>query len=166
MSDVPMLLGALPRIHFACRAREVRDPDGEGVLSEHQARILAHLDVDDPVMVTELAEFMGVTASTMSLNLTRLERSGWISRARDPDDRRVMNVRLTEAGERMRDAATPLDPGRVDALLRALAPEDRSKAVEGLALLAEAADTLVARGNRYEAARTGAGRAGREEGEG
>lgn len=163
MSDLQLVLGALPRIHFACRTREVAVSGGRGALSEHQAHILGHLDTDDPVMVTELAEFMGVTPSTMSLNLTRLERSGFVTRVRDPDDRRVMNVRLTEAGERARDAATPLDPARVDALLRELGPDDRRRAVQGLSLLAEAADALVARGGRSVAPRFGGGAAGEED---
>ena len=147
MSDVTIVLGAYPRIHFACQAREVRDTSSGAALSAHQARILGHLDAYDPVMVTELAEYMGVTASTMSLNLKRLEEAGFVFRARDPDDRRVMNVRLTSTGERVRDTTGMLDTERVDALLRGMRPEDRRRAVEGLALLADAADALVARGD-------------------
>ena len=106
-------------------------------------------------MVTELAEYMGVTPSTMSLNLTRLEKGGFVSRARDPADRRVMNVRLTESGERMRDSATVLDPDLVDAMLSGLRPEDRRRAVDGLAILAGAADSLVARKREYVETLTG-----------
>ena len=142
MSDVETVMSTLPRIHFACRVREVRDPATDRVVSEHQARILSHLDAGDPTMVTELAEFMGVTASTMSLNLKRLRESGFVSQARDPEDRRVMNVRLTEAGERVTEDLQVLDPRRVDAVLRSLRPEDRRLAVRGLAVLADAADVV------------------------
>ena len=96
ISDTSVLLGAFPRVYFACRAREVRDVVRGTTLTEHQARILGQLDAEDPAMVTELAEYMGVTPSTMSLNLKRLEAGGFITRGRDPDDRRVVNVRLTE----------------------------------------------------------------------
>ncbi len=149
MSDIETILSTLPRIHFACRVKEVRDPETDRALSEHQARILSHLDAADPTMVTELAEYMGVTASTMSLNLKRLGDAGFISRERDPADRRVMIIRLTEAGERVRLAYRVLDPGRVDALLRSLPPEDRHQAVRGLGVLADAADALVARTSEY-----------------
>lgn len=155
MSDIEIVLGAYPRIHFACHAREVRDEVGGVALTQHQARILSHLDAEDPAMVTELAEYMGVTPSTMSLNLTRLEKGGFVSRARDPADRRVMNVRLTESGERMRDSATVLDPDLVDAMLSGLRPEDRRRAVDGLAILAGAADSLVARKREYVETLTG-----------
>jgi len=100
-------------------------------------------------MVTELAEYMGVTASTMSLNLKRLSETGFISRERDPDDRRVMNVRLTEAGGMIREALRELDPGRVEAMLTSLSGEERRLVVRGLAVLADAADGLVAQGSDY-----------------
>jgi DNA-binding MarR family transcriptional regulator len=155
MSDVSIVLGAYPRILFACRAREVRDKESGARLTQHQGQILSHLDVDDPMMVTELAEYMGVTASTMSLNLKRLEGGGFITRERDPQDRRVMNVVLTPAGRSMSDAATLLDPDRVDAMLNGLRPEDRRRALDGLALLADAADRLVARKRSYLNSLTG-----------
>lgn len=129
--------------------RGVVDPDTGLDVSENQTRILRQLDDRDPTMVGELAEFMGVTPSTMSLNLKRLEDAGYIRRSRDPDDRRVMNVVLTEAGRRIRDRTALLDPARVAALLGSLRPQDRRQALEGLALLAEAADRLSARRGAY-----------------
>ena len=147
MSDVDLVLSALPRVLFACRPRAVPDQADRPGVSPHQAHILSQLDGEDPTMVGELAESLGVTASTMSLNLKRLREAGLVVCERDPDDRRVMNVRLTEAGEQARDAARPLDVDRVDALLEGLWPEDRRRALEGLAILADAADTLLASGS-------------------
>ncbi len=149
MSDVQTLLSAYPRIYFACHTRHVRDPVDGRVLSAHQASILSHLDSMDPTMVGELADHLGVTASTMSLNLTRLENAGYISRQRDPADRRVMNVLLTESGERMRSAWTVLDPERVDRMLLAMAPGTRRESIRGLALLSEAAASVIRRGRAY-----------------
>jgi len=140
MSDIQTVLWALPRIQRACRALRLPGGDAEGSsLSEHQVRILTHLDDQDPTMVTELAAHMGVTASTMSLNLKRLREAGLVRSERDPDDRRVMNVRLTEEGVWARDVLSALDPDRVDGLLLRLGPEARRQAVAGLRLLADAA---------------------------
>lgn len=154
MSGIAHVLGALPRILEACRMRGMVDPDTGLDVSENQTRILRQLDDRDPTMVGELAEFMGVTPSTMSLNLKRLEEAGCIRRSRDPDDRRVMNVVLTEAGRRIRDRTAILDPARVAGLLGSLRPQDRPRALEGLALLAEAADRLSARRGAYLGALT------------
>lgn len=148
-SDVEIVLQTLPRIHAACRARSVETADGVSV-SDHQARLLGLLDAQDPAMVTELAEAMGVTASTMSLNLTRLEAAGLITRERDPADRRVMNVRLSPTGAEVRERVQELDVGRVDVLLRGLGREERRAALLGLLTLAEAADAMVSAGGPAE----------------
>jgi MarR family transcriptional regulator, organic hydroperoxide resistance regulator len=155
MSDVEIVLGALPRIHEALRTRGYHDAATGAALSEHQLRILANLDDRDPSMVGELAEHMGVTPSTMSLNLTRLERDGFVTRSRDPADRRFMNVRLTEAGRRARDSVALVDADRVDAVLRVLRPDERRRALDGLAVLAEGADRLLALGGEHVEALTG-----------
>jgi DNA-binding MarR family transcriptional regulator len=107
--------------------------------------VLSHLDERDPTMVGELAEHLGVTISTMSLTLKRLEAAGYVLKEREESDRRVMNVRLTEAGVRVRDAQTLLDPERVHRVLAELDPRQRKSALEGLVLLAEAADRMVSR---------------------
>lgn len=140
MSDIQIVLQALPKIHDACRARHAPGAGAHAGVSDHQARILDLLDAVDPTMVTELAEHMGVTPSTMSLNLKRLREAGLVVSTRDPDDRRAMNVRLTDEGVRAREALGRLDPDRVDALLQRLGPEGRHWAVTGLRLLAEAVD--------------------------
>lgn len=145
MSEISTVLHAYDRILRACRPRRVADPEGGPQVSAHQAGVLAYLDQEDPTMVGELAEHLGVTPSTMSLTLTRLEDAGYIRRDRDPADRRVMNVRLTEAGARVRAASTSLDLDRVDGMLRALSPLQRAEALRGLVLLADAADTLIRR---------------------
>jgi MarR family transcriptional regulator, organic hydroperoxide resistance regulator len=133
------VMALYPRIYFACHTRHVRDPESQRLLSRHQASILDHLDEIDPTTVNGLARHMGVTAATMSLAIDRLERKGYVVRARDAADGRRVHVRLTTAGVRVRDAASVLDPPRVEALVAKLTDEERALAVRGLALLADAA---------------------------
>jgi DNA-binding MarR family transcriptional regulator len=136
---VRQVLTLYPQIYFACHTRHVRDPDSRRLLSRHQASILDHLDEIDPTTVNDLARHMGVTAATMSLAIDRLERKGYVARARDAADRRRVHVRLTSAGVRIREATSVLDPSRVEALLARLTDGERAAAVHGLALLATAA---------------------------
>jgi MarR family transcriptional regulator, organic hydroperoxide resistance regulator len=128
-----------PRIYFACHTRHVRDPQTQRMLSRHQASILDHLDELEPTTVMALAAHMGVTAATMSLAIDRLERKGYVVRMKDAKDRRRVHVRLTLAGVRVREASTVLDPQRVEALVARLGDEERATAIEGLGLLARAA---------------------------
>lgn len=140
------LLRDYPRIFFACHARHVRDPDSGRDLSRNQASILSHLDEVEPTSVSELAEHMGVTVSTMSLSVKRLVRQGYVVRARDTEDRRVVQLRLSEAGARVREADRVLEPELVERLLGQLTPTERETALGGLRLLAAAADELVREG--------------------
>ncbi|HSG08523.1 MAG TPA: MarR family winged helix-turn-helix transcriptional regulator [Longimicrobiales bacterium] len=155
MADISTVIHAYDRIFRACRPRRVADPDGGPQVSAHQAGVLAYLDGEDPTMVGELADYLGVTASTMSLTLKRLEEAGYVRRDRDPADRRVTNVRLTAAGARVRSASTSLDMDRVDALLRALPLAQRAEALRGVVLLADAADALIRRNREAVAAQVG-----------
>jgi len=75
----------------------------------------------------------------MSLTVDRLVRRGYVTRSRDAADRRVVNLRLTAAGARLRDAQSVLDPLRVKTMILRLSHEERQEAVRGLALLARAA---------------------------
>ncbi len=140
MADaVRQVLKLYPRILFACHTRHVRDPASLRLLSRRQASILDHLDELDPTTVNDLARHMGVTAATMSLALDRLERGGYVARTRDNLDGRRVNLRLTPAGVRIREASSVLDRPCVEALVARLTDEERETAVRGLVLLAEAA---------------------------
>jgi MarR family transcriptional regulator for hemolysin len=47
----------------------------------------------------QIAAAIGVEGPTLTHHLNRLELQGLVSRTRDPDNRRVQRVQLTEAGE-------------------------------------------------------------------
>lgn len=138
------VMSLYPRICFACHTRHVRDPQSHRLLSRHQASVLDHLDEIDPMTLNGLARHMGVTAATMSVTIDRLERKGYVVRVRDTGDRRRVNVRLTAAGVRVREASSVLDPVLVERLVSRLSDEQREAAVHGLALLASAASSAPA----------------------
>lgn len=142
--DVRALLELYPRIFFACHTRHVRDPQTLRQISARQASILDHLDEITPTTLSGLAAHSGVTASTMSLAIDRLEQMGYVQRVRDTQDARRVNITLTEAGGRLRDSQSVLEPERVRAMLEHLSEEDRQRALEGLALLAGAAQREIA----------------------
>jgi DNA-binding MarR family transcriptional regulator len=134
-----LLMDAYPKIFFACHRRHVPDPATREVLSAHQASILDHLDDIQPTSVTRLALHMGVTASTMSLSLDRLEYRGYLARERDKDDARRVLVKLTRNGLRLKESKSVLDPAAVRSMLKRLSPAKRERALRGLEILALAA---------------------------
>jgi MarR family transcriptional regulator, transcriptional regulator for hemolysin len=61
----------------------------------------------------ELAEALGIEGPTLTHHLAGLERAGLVRRTRDPDNRRVQRMELTDAGDaafhRLRGAAASFD---------------------------------------------------------
>ncbi|MBL8066837.1 MAG: winged helix-turn-helix transcriptional regulator [Armatimonadetes bacterium] len=142
-SDVEAVLGAYPRIYFACHSRHVQDPESGHVLTSRQASFLDHLDIAEPVSLKSLAGHLGVTPATACVTVDRLERLGYVKRTRQGPDRRVVQILLTEAGLRISESNSVLDPARVEAMLGLMGESDRGKAVAGLRILAEAATGLI-----------------------
>ncbi|MBF6061910.1 MarR family transcriptional regulator [Nocardia terpenica] len=65
-------------------------------------RVLA--DTDEPLRLGELAARLDVEAPHVTRQVQRLERTGFVARVPDPDDRRAQRVRLTPAGYDVVDA--------------------------------------------------------------
>ena len=141
--DVRRVMELYPKIFFACHARHVRDPQTRTLVSAHQVQILDHLDADEPTSLSGLARHMGVTVGTMSVGVERLVRRGYVRRDRDPSDGRRVNLRLTPAGARVRESHSVLEPELVRSMLLGLEGERRARALDGLALLAEAAQGIM-----------------------
>lgn len=152
--QVAQLLAYYPRIYFACHMRHVRDPQRNQELSSHQASVLDHLDDVEPTGLLVLAAHMGVTASTMSLMIDRLARSGYVIRSRDSKDGRRVSLRLTKAGVRIKSQQKVLDPERVRNVLGELTAEEREQAIHGLALLARASGQAMQKSGKATATRS------------
>jgi DNA-binding MarR family transcriptional regulator len=125
----------------------VRDPQTQAVLSAHQASILDHLDDVEGTSLLDLAKHMGVTASTMSLTIDRLERGGYCTRERSKEDKRRVDLRLTPAGVRIKRQQKVLEPELVAAVLERLDETRRRQALRGLELLAEASVEMIRSGD-------------------
>lgn len=146
-AEVETVLECYPRIYFACHRRHVRDPQTQAVLSTHQATVLDHLDTVEGTALLDLAQHMGVTASTMSLTVDRLERGGYVKRGRNKTDKRRVDLKLTAAGARIKQQQKVLEPELVAALLARLDRSRRQVALRGLQLLAEAAVEMIRSGD-------------------
>ena len=142
--DIARLIDLYPKIFFACHRRHVRDQETHREVSERQVQILDHLDEKVPTRLSELANHLGVTASTMSLAIDRLERAGYARRTRGALDRRQVDVRLTGSGARIREAHSVLDEEQVHELLSRLPRGERKTALDGLEVLAGAALDMTA----------------------
>jgi len=141
MADAQVLdvLRFYPRIYFACHVRHVRARSTEHALSDRDSMLLGHLMGEAPWNPGDLAGHMGVAPSTMTETIDRLERLGYVTRSRKG---RETEVRITPRGVEAMAATSVLDAARVKELLATLPPAERRRAIDGLALLASAADRM------------------------
>lgn len=91
-----------------------------------------------------LADAAGVTRATMTGLIDTLERDGLVKREPDPDDRRMMSVRLTAKAERFLHTLLPEHFKQMTSLMSALTEPERKTLVRLLSKLAAHAAAMNA----------------------
>lgn len=76
---------------------------------------------------TRLAESLLVTSGTMTNRLDRLEQRGMITRIPNPNDRRSLDVELTEQGRKLVDEAVTRHVANEREMLAVLTKRDRTE---------------------------------------
>lgn len=72
----------------------------EGECTLPQFDVLAHLSREEQgLTLADLSRRLLVTAGNVTGLIDRMERTGWVKRVPDQDDRRVTRVQLTKAGK-------------------------------------------------------------------
>ncbi len=93
--------------------RRVLDPLG---LTHPQYLVMLALWEDSPLPVKEIGRLLQLDSATLSPLLKRLETNGLITRRRNVDDERIVEIVLTDAGATLRDEALAIPGQIVDAL--------------------------------------------------
>jgi MarR family transcriptional regulator, organic hydroperoxide resistance regulator len=147
-TQIRRLLDAYPAIFLACHRRHVRDDESGAMVTAHQASVLDHLDTQQPMTLSGLAEHLGVGRSAMSIQIARLVRKGYVRRKAAAGDARKVALTLTEAGNRIKKLNTVLDPERVREMFRAIPAGQLEPALQGVEQLARYARIVTRRAAR------------------
>ena len=110
-----------------------RAADELGQISVVQLRALTVLRELGPVSLVQLAEGVGVTASTTSRLVDRLVSAGYAERRPSPESRRQIELRLTPEGEATLARYDELRLRRLRAALDRIPEDRRVDVVEALA---------------------------------
>lgn len=108
-----------------------------------------------PRTPAELADAAGVTRATMTGLIDTLERDGFVKREPDPDDRRMMSVRLTARGERFMQEFLPGHFKVIAGVMNTLTEAERKTLVRLLGKIQERTATLNPRRDAAPAATIG-----------
>ena len=100
------LMYKFTRLEWLLHKRRVRGHFGGGPMadtSRGQGRILAVLKLQDGISTKDLSYLLGVRVSSLNELLTKLEKSGFVTREPSNEDKRVMLVKLTESGKNIKE---------------------------------------------------------------
>lgn len=86
--------------------------------------LFTHLFGGGSLTVTELAERTGRTKSTVSVLAGKLEKAGYLLREPDPEDARLLRLRLTPKGEALDAVFGEISEELHRRMLAALGPDD------------------------------------------
>lgn len=101
-----------------------------------QASVLRNLR-SGPHTVGKLAETVGLSAASISRLLDRLERRALVSRRRDTHDRRIVEVHLEPAGERLLGEVKVFKGSDVHRAVEAMSADERRRLTTSLTRLVD-----------------------------
>ncbi|MBD8498063.1 MarR family winged helix-turn-helix transcriptional regulator [Paenibacillus arenosi] len=90
----------------------------------------AQLEGEQAMRVSDISQLLHVTSPTITQIINRLEESGWVERYMDPEDRRVVRVKLTSEGEQVAAQAKKRFMESFNGLLDHLGLEDSERLAE------------------------------------
>jgi DNA-binding MarR family transcriptional regulator len=111
-------------------------------LSMPQLGILMQLHFCTQCGLSEISQRFDITQAAASQLVEKLVQGGLVQRSEDPNDRRARQIQLSARGRALIEKGVDQRYRWVEKLVAELDPDDRVRAAEALAKLAEAARKL------------------------
>lgn len=109
-------------------------------ITPQQMITILQVNTFGPCKISAIAKKMGVSAPTMTGLIDRLQRTGYVERFRDKDDRRTIFVRTTEKGAKLVEQLKKAIQKRWEVVLGYLTQEERVAYVNILKKIINALD--------------------------
>ncbi|MGH3417792.1 MAG: MarR family winged helix-turn-helix transcriptional regulator [Actinocrinis sp.] len=103
-----------------------------------QYRMLVVLDSRGPGSLARLAEHLEVNPSTALRMVERLSAAGMVDKLANPDNRREVQLSLTDAGRQVVRQATENRRAQITTIVEAMEPERRADLIAALRAFTEA----------------------------
>jgi DNA-binding MarR family transcriptional regulator len=128
---VDSIVGELHRMIGSLRCAGTGRMVKAGISMTH-LHILWVLEHHGELTMSRLAEMLDVSLSNATGLVDRMEERGLVERVRVPDDRRVVIVRASAEGARIRDEIEALKQDRMRAILGRLQPDQLARVLTAL----------------------------------
>ena len=116
-------------IRFEMRSQRLTD------LSVPQFRTVAYINRHPGASLSDAAEFIGLTLSSMSILVNGLVDRGFVCRETSATDRRRVTLTLTATGKTMFNHVLELVQGRLAEMVATLSEAERAVVIEAMTLL-------------------------------
>jgi MarR family 2-MHQ and catechol resistance regulon transcriptional repressor len=112
-------------------------------LNMQELRVIELLGTEGPRMMREIAEFLKVAVNSVTSIVDHLEQKELVRRQRSDEDRRVVRVELTDAGEAMYHSMTDVNLRFLRSMLRSLTDDEQEVFMDLFRKIASAGRTQV-----------------------
>ena len=104
----------------------------QGALSLVHLNVIMMLRARGPLTMTHLAELLDVSVASATGIVDRMEHKGVVVRRRNDDDRRVVEVQLTDAGDQIFSDMQADRQARLREMLSEISDDDLGALLQGL----------------------------------
>jgi DNA-binding MarR family transcriptional regulator len=139
------IMKLLPELMRAFARRIPQHARREGA-SLAQMKALVQLAEYGPQTMGELARGLGITTPSATGLINPLAEMGHVTRERDPNDRRVVRVKLSEDAREFAERVLDERRAEIESALEGMSPAAQEHFLEGLTRLAQ---VYKQRGNRF-----------------
>ena len=150
---VNFLLGQTMRRLSSGHGKRLNMPD----VTKRQLRLLRLISHSDNCAMKDLAKMADITMPAATGLVDRMVESGLVVRADDPNDRRVVRVRLTRKARSLKDKWRRLRGEKIDRVLSQLTGQDRERFVAAFETIHELMESLEKKDGEGQSAERGGG---------
>jgi DNA-binding MarR family transcriptional regulator len=141
VSDEYHELGVDLRTAVARLYSRFRSERADGELGDAAISVLAVLEKNGPMTLTQLSDRSRVTPGSMSQTISRLAAGGYLTRTKDPGDGRRVLLEATDEGKRIGGAARAHRESWLNARMAELTDDERATLARASALMRRVADS-------------------------
>ncbi|MCT9075718.1 MarR family winged helix-turn-helix transcriptional regulator [Streptomyces fulvoviolaceus] len=122
--DIERALTRITYLSTRARAHDRLMTLADVPLDRAAVALLRQVADSEPLRPGELANRLGVEASHVTRTVQQLQKSGYVTRVPDPDDRRAQRIQLTETGQQAIDRIRDVGARGMQLALGDWAPEE------------------------------------------